>query len=650
MLSPRFPAFLLAFLFLVVATPATQADDASFGEDSVIVLSVDDWQTFRTDYRNSDWGQFLREPSIRETLKRFSDGIGALVSGVSAPYEEDSEEGSAPGRMMGVVGEQFAMLLKTMTGRCAISIGYQMTPMGPMPNILLECHGPEEIAAMKKAILGAIKTEVSEPLMPANFMVGEMGFEGVEGMPGVGLYFGRNGDHFAIGTSRSGLKQYFDTEGTSVGARFGSTPVYQAGKNLTTSGNHTSYLNFDPIWKLIPFFTAMAGGPEGTENDEDDGDAEDADRAEDDDDWGDEAETGFPDVAAIIDAFGLTTVHGSVGRWTMSADGASSESIIAIHGRKGIMGLIPRSNVSLAIPRIVPGDAAAVSMFRFAFDQVISIAKEIFIAVEGEEGISEFEAGLQMMSEQMGINIQEVLDSIEGTIASYTPARDPDAPPMNPMMMMMGGGTGIDTFMMVRLKDTAPMEKVIETLAGPEMMGATLQRKEIAGHEVFVYDPLGDTPAEFAPPSGPALKPAITFDGNWFVFSSSEALLTSALESDSGGIASRPDFKKLIDRVGGTDGLLLAYADLGDVLAQQADIIRPMLGFLPLLIPDIGSNEELSFLFDTDNVPSSDLIRKFFGPGVSRSEIIPGGIRTIGWYPRVVPLPQEKKSGSVVEF
>lgn len=654
MLNSRWFSAALVISLLFLATPGASAGDASFGEDSIIVISVDDWQKYRAGYSDSDWGQFLREPTIVETLDRFSKGIDALLSGVNPAMDEDGEDIPNPMRVMGVVGDQFKMLLEKMTGRCAISIGYQMTPMGPFPNIVIECRGPEEVAEVKNAILDVIKKEVPTPLMPANFMAGEMGFEGVEGMPGVGIYFGRNGDQFAIGTSRSGLRQYFDTEGTSVGARFGSTPTYKAARNLTTPGDMTAYFNLDPIWKLVPFFTAMLDGPQGEDNDEaepvGDGDGFDGEDDEDEDEWADATDDGFPDVAKILEASGLTSMHGFVTKAQYTSEGAISEMITAFDGRKGFLKLVPTSNKSVSIPRLIPSDAAAVGVYRVAFDQIIPLIKEFATAVGGEEATADVESGIQMMSEEMGINIEELLANIEGTFAAYTPAADPDAPAVNPMMMMMGGGAAIDTMLMLRLKDTEPMKKVIETLSGQEMMGETLQRKEIAGREVLIYDPLADTPAEFAPQGGPALKPAMTFEGNWFVFSTSEKLLSTCLDAEDGGLSARSDIEEMVARVGGTEGTVLSYADLGEVLAQQADLIRPILGFLPLMVPELGSNEDIQFLFDTDNVPSSDLIKKFFGPMMNRSETIPGGSRTIYWMPRVTTSAEESAPEKEVRF
>jgi hypothetical protein len=99
-------------------------------------------------------------------------------------------------------------------------------------------------------------------------------------------------------------------------------------------------------------------------------------------------------------------------------------------------------------------------------------------------------------------------------------------------------------------------------------------------------------------------------------------------------------------KVMATQGNGISMSNVGENLSQAADLLRPLLGLLPLIAPDLASDENMLFLFDPENIPESELLRKYFGWQASRTSIVEGGLRMYTFSEQVseaADSSQEKK-------
>ena len=616
---------LFAVSSLIGFTDQAQAGGGKLGKYSVLVYSVDDWQADRDQYKDSDIAQFLQEPSIQKIGERLAAGIGALVA---VGLEDDPEAK----QKLESFWDHLSSMSDQMTGEFVFGLGYQMDPlMGmPMPDLVIDFHGPAEFGATHKDFLSMLKEVLEEAGQPASmrtFSIGDIEFTGIEAMPGVGIFVGQFEDHHVIGTNKMSLEQYLAESGTAVGERFDSTRIFQLAQTHLRRGSSRVYFNLDALWNLIPMLDMFAGGggPPEPGFDGEDGDT-------------------FADAfkpSKIIDAIGLETISGMASRGYYTEDGIGADAIVGIEGRKGILGIIPAANSDISIPGFVPEGTASFSLMRFElsklFDIIVSIGA-VISEQDPEEMAAVMEAGLEDVKLQTGIDVMELVDSIEGSLCSYSPPVDASTPAFNPMAAMMGGAATPPVVICAKLRDRGPWEKLMESLAGPEMMGATIEQQEFLGRNVWSFDPLGDVPPEFAG-GGSSVIPAWTMDGDWLIFSTSVDDVKAALRllDDEGGEAFGSDKRTaaMMAKIKSTQGWSISMTHLGQNLSQVADMVRPMVGMLPLMIPDIASNEELLFLFDPENIPESALLNKYFGWVASRYSIVEGGIKGYTFQERV---------------
>jgi len=616
---------LIAVSSLIGFTDQAQAGGGKLGKYSVLVYSVDDWQAERDQYKDSDIAQFLQEPSIQKIGERLAAGIGALVA-VGLVDDPEAKE------KLESFWEHLSSMSDQMTGEFVFGVGYQMDPlMGiPMPDLVLDFHGPAEFGAIHNNFLSMLKEVLEEAGAQApmrTFSIGDIEFTGIEQMPGVGIFVGQFEDHHVIGTNKMSLEQYLAEGETAVGERFDSTRIFQLAQTHLRRGSSRIYFNLDALWNLIPMLDMFAGGggPPEPGFDGEDGDT-------------------FADAfkpSKIIDVIGFETISGFASRGYYTEDGIGADAIVGIEGRKGVLGIIPAANSDISIPGFVPEGTSSFSLIRLElskiFDIIISIGST-FNQQDPEEMAAEIEAGLEELKLQTGIDVMELVDSIEGSICSYTPPMDASTSAFNPMAAMMGGASTPPMVICAKLRDRGPWEKLMESLAGPEMMGPAIEQQEFLGRNLWSFDPLGDVPPEFAG-GGSSVIPAWTMDGDWLIFSTSvdDVKAAQRLLDDEGGEAFGSDKRTaaMMAKIKSTQGWSISMTHLGQNLSQAADIFRPLVGMLPLMIPDIASNEELLFLFDPENIPESALLNKYFGWVASRYSIVEGGIKGYTFQERV---------------
>ena len=151
---------------------------------------------------------------------------------------------------------------------------------------------------------------------------------------------------------------------------------------------------------------------------------------------------------------------------------------------------------------------------------------------------------------------------------------------------------------MIRMRDRKIFDQIMDVVAGPEMMGAMVKKDSFMEMDVWTYDPLGDMPPEFAG-QGPALAPSWTMTDEWLVIAMSNDDLKAMIRSEKSEgrqFMENPEISKVLAQVKASQGMGIGFTDVGENLATAANVLRPLLGFLPLMAGEIAQDESLLFL------------------------------------------------------
>ncbi|HIG04731.1 MAG TPA: hypothetical protein EYQ08_03240 [Planctomycetes bacterium] len=645
MVSKFIYGMLFASLLLTTGSSPADAGGDRLGKYSVVVWTVDDWQAEREQGQDTDYARFFKEPSVQAIAERLISGIGELVSGGLEDQPEMTDD-------LTMIWEHLSNLGEQMTGEFVLGVGYRMDMGMPMPDMIVDFHGPAEFGVVHQEMLTKIQTMIEAgggpPASKRKFSIGDVEFSGIEAMPGVGLYIGQFEDHHLIGTSKNGLEEYLAEGDTAVGERFNSTRIYKLAQTHLKRGTSHGFFNMDALWNLLPMLDMALGGSEpGFGEPSEDGDLHPLP--------GQDPSPTFSEMkpSKIIAALGLEAISGMASSGYIEEGGVGNDIVVGLEGRPGITGLIPQANSDITIPAFVPEGTIGLSLMKYDLSNIFDIGISIGAMLQGsdpEEIAAEMEAGLQMAKMTTGIDVMELIDSIEGTFCVFTPPRKTGEPAFDPMAMMMGGGAPSFPFVIgLKLANRRAFDKLMESIGRPEMMGAALQKDEFMGRDLWSFDPLGDVPPEFAG-EGPSVLPSWCVEGDWLIFSTAAEEVQAALRliDGEGGAPFGSDKRTAaaFAKVKATQGNGISMSNVGENLSQAADLLRPLLGLLPLIAPDLASDENMLFLFDPENIPESELFRKYFGWQASRTSIVEGGLRMYTFSEQVseaADSSQEKK-------
>lgn len=645
MVSKFIYGMLFASLLLTTGSSPADAGGDRLGKYSVVVWTVDDWQAEREQGQDTDYARFFKEPSVQAIAERLISGIGELVSGGLEDQPEMTDD-------LTMIWEHLSNLGEQMTGEFVLGVGYRMDMGMPMPDMIVDFHGPAEFGVVHQEMLTKIQTMIEAgggpPASKRKFSIGDVEFSGIEAMPGVGLYIGQFEDHHLIGTSKNGLEEYLAEGDTAVGERFNSTRIYKLAQTHLKRGTSHGFFNMDALWNLLPMLDMALGGSEpGFGEPSEDGDLHPLP--------GQDPSPTFSEMkpSKIIAALGLEAISGIASSGYIEEGGVGNDIVVGLEGRPGITGLIPQANSDITIPAFVPEGTIGLSLMKYDLSNIFDIGISIGAMLQGsdpEEMAAEMEAGLQMTKMTTGIDVMELIDSIEGTFCVFTPPRKTGEPAFDPMAMMMGGGAPSFPFVIgLKLANRRAFDKLMESIGRPEMMGAALQKDEFMGRDLWSFDPLGDVPPEFAG-EGPSVLPSWCVEGDWLIFSTAAEEVQAALRliDGEGGAPFGSDKRTAaaFAKVKATQGNGISMSNVGENLSQAADLLRPLLGLLPLIAPDLASDENMLFLFDPENIPESELFRKYFGWQASRTSIVEGGLRMYTFSEQVseaADSSQEKK-------
>lgn len=605
MANKLFGLLLAAFLMLSPQSAEAQGDVGKLDKNTIIAFSVTDWQEMLKAGKQSSLSQFMNEPSVQEIWDNLLGGFTKMMSSEIALEETDSEA-------LDFLKNLLSRWYTENTGSLVVGVGYQMDPnMGiPMPSLILDFNGPEDLGEPHRELLTLIREQMEgqgQQLIPTTFSVGEMEFNGLAVMPGAGVFIGQEGTRHLVGTNRTAIESYLNDGETAVGSNFSKTSIYQSADRQLRRGTESFFVNMDALWNLAPLAQMMMGAGGGDSSDE-------------------------PSLTEVLSATGADSVAGIATRSYREESGSGSDSIIAFKGRKGLLSLVPKENGDIRIPGFVSDKSRNVSLIRIQFDNLVESLTEMVAVLDGsdpDEMRAMLDIQMEMMAGELGFDPREMLDAMEGTVVVASPEANENEPLMqNPMEMMMGSSSNGN--FMIRMRDRKVFDQILEVMAGPEMMGAMIKKDSFMEQDVWTYDPLGDMPPEFAG-QGPALAPSWTMTDEWLVVSMSNADLKSMIRSSKGEgrkFMDNPEIKDVLAQVNATQGMSIGFTDLGENFATAANVLRPLLGFLPLMAGElIGDNEDLLFLFDPSNIPESDLFRKYFGWSANRISIVEDGLK-----------------------
>ena len=603
MANKMFGLLLAAFLTMTPSMAEAQGDVGKLDKNTVIAFSVADWQEMLKEGKSSSAAQFFNEPSVKEIGSRLFEGVSRLISAEIIMEESESEA-------IDFLKNLLSRWYNENTGSMVIGLGYQVdTNVGlPMPNLMVDFNGPEDLGEPHRELLTLIRDRLDgegSPLIPTTFSIGEMEFNGLAAMPGIGIFIGQEGTRHVVGTSRTAIENYLNEGDTAVGSNFSTTKIYQSADRQLRRGSQSFFLNMDALWNLTPMAEMLMGAGGGMSD--------------------------SPSLTAILGATGVDSISGVAFRSYTDEGGAGSDGLVAMMGRKGLMSLIPTENGDIRIPDFVSEKTMYVSLMRLEFDNLVESIIEMVAAIEGsdpDEMRAMVDIQMEMVSGELGFDPREMLDAMEGTFVSSSPASDENKPLMqNPMEMMMGSSGSAN--IMIRMRDRKVFDRIMEMVASPAMMGAMIDKDTFMEMDVWTYDPLGDMPPEFAG-QGPAIAPSWTMTDEWLVLAMSNDDLKNMIRSYKGEgrkFLENPDVSKVLAKVKATQGMGMSFTDIGENLATAANLLRPLLGFMPMMMGEAAQDENIMFLFDPSNIPESELFRKYFGWTASRMSIVDDGVK-----------------------
>ena len=607
--SVRGLALLLA---LAIGAPALAADK-DLGQRTLAFMSIDNFKAYKQATKESDFGRFMEDPQVQEIWRNLKTGFTKLISG--ALSQASSEEQEAINAATALATEYCAALDEHATGRVAVSFGFVDVEGAMQPDLLIHIQGGEAIDTqhqriyefLTKAFEGQPVQATSTTLAGVTFKA----FEILESPPPVpvkapdGLYMGRKGNDYYIGISKQGIREYIEAStGSTAANRLGMNADYQRAVATAGRGQVNFFMNMGGFLDIVSSIGRQVPG----------GEAE------------------MAEMNHALSAMGLDTMGVMLLSASIDASGTTTGGFFGLEGRKGLMKFVPTTNPSLTMPNFVPREVVNASAMSMRLDQTLNIIEEIAVAVGGDMAKQQMAGMFGQVEAQLGQKISDIVESWEGTVVSYTEPSAGAPAGGNPMMAM---GAPTNMVLGIRLKDSNPMKKLVDTLSGHPELGAAMRTSEFMDHTLHMVNLAGDTPPEFA---AGIPTPAFTIHKDWFLLGLSvESLQTSlrtAMGGEEGRLVSSDDFKRARGTSTG-NAMMITFADQAKALGDMVDTLRPLIGFMPMLIPDIGQNPDLLFLFNANNLPQRDLFERYFGTTCTTCSVVDGGIQISSRVPSV---------------
>ncbi|MEM7262306.1 MAG: hypothetical protein AAF488_09985 [Planctomycetota bacterium] len=618
-------------LSAALLSPTAFAADKDFDQNTILMISTDSVAAMEANGEASQYGAFMNDPQISKlwghlqtgVVKMFKDNMAQSGMSEEDRAEFDKFSGLMFDDYMGAIGEE-------MKGRFSMALGYRNDASGAMqPNLTFHFQAGDKVDAVHSKLIDYL-VEASEGQFSRTTMdIAGVSFQGIampsgEAHPMLkmpdGLFFGRKGTEFYVGISKDGLTNYINssnaTGNTAVGNRLGNAAHYMKAVNSAGAGGDMRFfLNLEPLWQFVPLAVQMAAPQDAQE------------------------------ILGMINALGLNNFQGVYATSSSSAAGIASDSFIAIKDRTGLMELLPQPGAAVQMPNFVSKNATQVQVGRMQFDKVLGLVKRLAGTIGGDQARQEIDGGLEQLKMELGVSVEELFASLEGTATYLSLPGEGGAAGM----AMLQDPTAMLGRLVVgfKLKDSGPFEKLMTSLISHPAFGSQFKVETFL--ERKVYSVAGDAPPEFA---GSMPTPGMTIDNGWFVLGIQADDLKDALRTASGEasnqLANDPKFKALTSKVGG-NGSLIMYQDTGKMLGEAVEMMKMMVGLVAMgLPPEVFENQDLMYVLSPQNMPSGSTMEKYFGHQVGNLKAVDGGLLSKGWAPNAAKKstkPAPKSTG-----
>ncbi len=601
---------------LAICAPALSAADKDFEGSTLFFLSTDDFPALKAGVEASQYGAFFREPEVQTSLDLLMQKLRDLWKKAPMP-KPSSQPGAAPDNTreraeaaLSLAKEYGKAFLSDSKGRISIAFGMPLGEGGiASPWFLVHFQGGDSFDALNTRFMDLATAEQGNATR-TTFELEGISFRGFGIPPEVdganqipfkspeGFFVGRKGADYYLGTSKDVLRAYIasGTGGAAPGAaRLGADPIYQRTLAAAGPGQSTVYFNLRPFWAMLP---ALA-------KDEDD-----------------------KEGAKAVSQLGFDSIQCICGTASFGSSGMSQSFIVGFSGRKGLCELLPAGNVPLAPPAFIPRSALTAGQLRLQLDRILDLLASFAGAMEGPEAQQQFHAGLAEAEANLGVKPAELVGSIEGTLGYFELPEDSSQPPQPQMMMIPG--LDAPTGFAIRLKDSAPLQRMLDHLmTDPEIQGS-LKADEFIGKKLYRMSLFGGDPA-MAPPGMPV--PAFAIDGDWLILAVKDSVLLEALRSGAAEsterLASDPEYQALAGRTG-TSGMM-SWCTSAEASAAAIYKLRGVLEMSRAFGATTGSPAD-AFL-DPALLPSSALVRKHFGGSMTTGAFVGEDLVLKAWSP-----------------
>lgn len=567
----RFSMVALAVAATLAMSPVAVANDAALDAGTVFMVSTGDVAELKSAMAASDFGAFAKDPQIQQIMTRMKSALTDLAASTSG------EPGSPEHQASGAIQAYLNALCNDATGYFSFSIGVRNSESGPQLQALLHCQGPDSIGAAQKQLVAAAARMSSEGMMRSTFAVEGAQFDGFD-MPAMespvgspdGMYFGQKGRNFYFGMSKAGLTEYLQAAaGGEAKGRLGNSAFFKSAQQKMGKGHVRTLLNLRPVMDLVKMFV-----PEEDE------------------------------TMRVMKALGVFNIDGYYAIQNLKPTGTEGAAVFGLSSKDGIWELFPETNKPNLMPGYVGKHAMQAVVGRMAINKTLDIVYKVAGAAMGEEARPEIDRGLADFQAETGIDPKALVAAFEGSMFFSNAAAAPDPSAMIPIATgaMVGG---------VKIADIPTIQRALDTLAKhPEMQGMMrstthLNRKLLVIGGGGDEDPYGGSTPEYA----------LTLDKDWLLMGTLAEVKRALATLDGGPLLQLSADPRLIasSAAVGSNGMMLSYSDNGAIICNGLDTVRPLLGFLPFLI---GDNPHLMKLCDPSNLPSNEVVKKYFGVSV----------------------------------
>lgn len=610
----------LALACLALATPAMAAD-RHLDQNTILVFSSDNVAKCKEEYASSQYGAFMNEPSIQKLAEHAKKGVINFLTQAMAENTTPEQKAQVD-RVVSVLTDYYNGLSNNVNGSLTFGLGYRDAGEGRLqPDFVLHFQGGDEFDALHERFISLV-TELSEgEIIRTSREIGGVGFKGAlfPDMPAEGpfvapdgFWFGRKGNDYYVGISSAGLGAYVNAASGTFSGRFGNTSFFQQSAANGVTGNARMFVHLQPVWDLMPMILGMANPSEAQQ------------------------------IHGMIQQLGLTDLGGMSFSSQMSQAGSLSNMFVSLSQQRGLMKILFGARGPVTLPSFVPKEAMQAQAMRINYGAALGVIREIAGTVGGERALQEMDSGLAEMKAEIGVGLDEILSSLEGTTLVMGL---PLAEGANPMQMMTDPSAAFGRIAIgLKLNDPSVVERLLATLSGHAATGGQMRVESFSGRQIYSIGP--ETPAEFGQMGPPT--PVVSVDQGWVLVAFKKDDLKHAIRTTDGGadvqLASQPSYQAMLARAGG-GGEMLAYQDQGKALGQNVDMMKSMLSMAAFFLPpEVFADPDLSYVLTPSNLPSNSLLQKYFGQAVSSGRMTESGMVMVNWAPNpLAPKPSSEK-------